>query len=144
VLTEKALLIETQVYPVNALGFGIVQEPPYEDQGLNSLALVPSEAGLIKILYQIGFPYVYTFRALPDHGDFVETWLDKQKRVFVMAAHQPLAVPICTHVVEPSPVNHWLKPVSYSIIRWQQRVARLRRGNLHELIAMLKKRALPD
>jgi FkbM family methyltransferase len=54
------------------------------------MACYPSESSLVKMLYRVGFPYVYRLTALPDHDDFHETDEHRRRRTVLVAAAVPI------------------------------------------------------
>ncbi len=65
-LTQKHLLLETWVIPSKLPICALFEESFGEDQSLNYTALRVSESYLIKMLYKVGFPYVYKLVTSPD------------------------------------------------------------------------------
>jgi trans-aconitate methyltransferase len=85
-LTRKILLVESICMPGEATTMELLDESRDENQGLNYVAFYPSEACLIKMLYRAGFPYVYAFRALPDHQLYkADLWRRRQRTVLAAA-----------------------------------------------------------
>jgi SAM-dependent methyltransferase len=124
-LTGHVLLIESMVIPDNFLEFGLVMESTSDDQGIRYMAVVPSERSLIKTLYQVGFPYVYSFRYLPDHDDFRKTRLIKRRRTCLLAAHKPISLRQCVLAPNPEPIQYWRRPIASNLYRLQLYVLRL-------------------
>jgi FkbM family methyltransferase len=87
----------------------LVDEGPSEDQSLNYVAFVPSESGLIKMLYRAGFPHVYVSNILPDHEDFHETRQFHRKRTIIVAARAYTKVSLFRPASEAVTINPWLK-----------------------------------
>jgi hypothetical protein len=79
----------------------LVDEGQLEDQGLNYVAFYPSEGCIIKMLYRAGFPYVYGFRAFPDHEQFRQTEDRKRSRTMLVASRIQLDEPSLAVVKEP-------------------------------------------
>src|SRR3990172_2511403 len=65
-LAGKVLLVESMVVPGSSPITGLVDKGQGEDQSLYSAALVLSQPCLVKMLYHVGFPFVYATRDLPD------------------------------------------------------------------------------
>ena len=91
-LTGKGLLLESMCIPGNSAGMVWREEPAAADQSLTDIALYPSEACLVKMLYRAGFAAVYRVAELPDHDDFRETPLHARRRTVLFAAAVPAKV----------------------------------------------------
>jgi len=88
-LTNQGLLLESMCIPGNGAGMVWREEPAAADQSLTDIALYPSEACLVKMLYRAGFAEVYRVAELPDHDDFRETPLHARRRTVLFAATAP-------------------------------------------------------
>src|SRR5229473_747156 len=64
-LTGKGLLLESMCIPGNSAGMVWREEPAAADQSLTDIALYPSEACLVKMLYRAGFAAVYRVAEVP-------------------------------------------------------------------------------
>ena len=100
-LTGKGLLLESMCIPGNSAGMVWREEPAAADQSLTDIALYPSEACLVKMLYRAGFAAVYRVAELPDHDDFRETPLHARRRTVLFAATAPARVAGCEKIEEP-------------------------------------------
>jgi FkbM family methyltransferase len=100
-LTSKGLLLESMCIPGNSAGMVWREEPAAADQSLTDIALYPSEACLVKMLYRAGFAAVYRVAELPDHDDFRETPLHARRRTVLFAATAPARVAGCEKIEEP-------------------------------------------
>ena len=100
-LTGKGLLLESMCIPGNSAGMLWREEPAAADQSLTDIALYPSEACLVKMLYRAGFAAVYRVAELPDHDDFRETPLHARRRTVLFAAAAPARVAGCEKLEEP-------------------------------------------
>jgi len=100
-LTGKGLLLESMCIPGNSAGMVWREEPAAADQSLTDIALYPSEACLVKMLYRAGFAAVYRVAELPDHDDFRETPLHARRRTVLFAAAVPARVAGCEKIDEP-------------------------------------------
>lgn len=89
-LTGTMLLIEGICIPGERPYFLLRDEPRQEDQSLTPLALYPSESGLIKACYRMGFPFVWRVTRFPEHEDFVASRNRKRFRTIVAASRVPL------------------------------------------------------
>ncbi len=109
-LTGKGLLLESMCIPGNSTGMVWREEPAAADQSLTDIALYPSEACLVKMLYRAGFAAVYRVAELPDHDDFRETPLHARRRTVLFAAAVPAQVAGFEKIEEPRDVaDPWSK-----------------------------------
>jgi FkbM family methyltransferase len=100
-LTTKALLLESICIPGNSTGMILREESAAADQSLTDIALYPSEACLVKVLYRAGFAAVYRLADLPDHDDFRETAEHTRRRTVLFAAAQAVCLPGFVEMAEP-------------------------------------------
>jgi SAM-dependent methyltransferase len=107
-LTRKVLVIESMIVPSRSQVAYMFEEPNVENQGLNYVALIPSESWFVKCLYKAGFPYVYRSRTLPDHEEFSTSLMAKRHRTVLVAAKVALNVPILQLISEPTQTSHFL------------------------------------
>ena len=109
-LTGKGLLLESMCIPGDSAGMVLREEPSALDQSLTDIALYPSEACLVKMLYRAGFAAVYRVAELPDHDDFRETPLHARRRTVLFAATAPVRVAGFEKIDEPRDVaDPWSK-----------------------------------
>lgn len=134
-LTSNVLLIETMILPGEQPLLRLVEEIKTEDQGMQYLALIPSEPMLIKLLYQVGFSCVYRCRKLPDHPDFQQTRSQNRMRTIIIATKTPLHLPFCELAPEPSAGVNWALPSVRSLIGRQKRLLQAARQRLAQLVA---------
>jgi SAM-dependent methyltransferase len=92
-VTGKILLIESIVVPGEQPKMEILDETSHTNQGLNSVALYPSEPGLVKALYRSGFPFVYGFVQMPANPLYRKTLLRKRMRTMLLASKIELQLP---------------------------------------------------
>ena len=69
-LTGQAILIEAILAPGGENTAVLFDECEGEDQGLNHIAVVPSESFLVRMLHAAGFPAVYRAKHPPVHPEF--------------------------------------------------------------------------
>lgn len=100
-VTGKALIIESIIPPSQSPIAVLIDEPKGEDQGLHYIAFLPSEACLVKMLYNAGFSEVYKTASLPDHKDFRGTLLYKRRRTVLVASNCRLQSPNLILIPEP-------------------------------------------
>lgn len=82
--TKRYLLLESRISP-GGMGMQIVEEADSQDQGLRQIAVVPSEAALIKMLYSAGFAVVYKAAKLPIGPEFTGSLLRRRCRTVMLA-----------------------------------------------------------
>jgi len=90
-LTGKVLIVESMCAPGPEPELLLLEEGQGHDQGLNYVALYPTEACLVKMLYRAGFPFVYGFDRLPPDVQFRTTLFRKQSRIFLAASKVELS-----------------------------------------------------
>jgi FkbM family methyltransferase len=100
-LTVKGLLLESMCIPGNQAGLVLREEPSTADQSLTEIALYPSEACLVKMLYRAGFAAVYRVADLPDHDDFRETTEHARRRTVLFATVAAVQVAGFAEISEP-------------------------------------------
>jgi hypothetical protein len=124
-LTGKGLLLESMYIPGNSTGMVWREEPAAADQSLTDIALYPSEACLVKMLYRAGFAAVYRVAELPDHDDFRETPLHARRRTVLFAAAVPAQVAGFERIDEPRDVaDPWSKTASSADVSLPARIWR--------------------
>src|SRR5713226_3420264 len=115
-LTGKGLLLESMCIPGNSAGMVWREEPAAADQSLTDIALYPSEACLVKMLYRAGFAAVYRVAELPDHFVIRETPLHARRRTVLFAAAVPAQVAGFEKIEEPRDVaDPWSKTAISSV-----------------------------
>jgi SAM-dependent methyltransferase len=100
-MTGRLAILEGICHPSNEPILSVRDEGPTEDQGLRHVALYPSERGLIKLLYRVGFTHVYRFATLPGHPAYRKSALRKQVRTILAASFSPLPTDLLIHQGEP-------------------------------------------
>lgn len=105
-LTGKVLLIETVIVSSKSLSAVLYEEDPRQDQGLNYIALIPTESWFVKCLYIVGFPFVYKMNVLPDHEYYRSSLIKKRKRTVLIASKVELSSPLLCLVSEPRTNRH--------------------------------------
>lgn len=114
-LTNKGLLLESMCIPGNSAGMVWREEPAAADQSLTDIALYPSEACLVKMLYRAGFATVYRVAELPDHDDFRETPLHARRRTVLFASVVSAQVAGFEKIDEPRDIaDPWSKTAASS------------------------------
>lgn len=110
-VTRKILVIESMVSRSQSPVATLMSEYQGEDQGPHYVAFIPSEACIIKMLYQAGFLEVYKTVQLPDHGDFRETFFHYRRRIVLVASKVRLKSHLLQRVTEPQPQRRdiWCK-----------------------------------
>lgn len=100
-LTKHLLLVESVIFPCCDPIMALIDEGPADDQGLNHVAFYPTEACLVKMIYQSGFPHVYRFAQMPAHIDFQAGPRTRQVRTMLAASRKPLETSALETVAEP-------------------------------------------
>jgi FkbM family methyltransferase len=107
-MTEKVAILEGMCFPDERPILAVRDEGPTEDQGLRHVALYPSEAALIKLLYRSGFGYVYRMRTMPSHPAYRSSSTRKIMRTVLVASKAPLATDLLQLATEPvTNVDPW-------------------------------------
>jgi SAM-dependent methyltransferase len=106
-LTRKYAIIETMVVPSRLPSAILRTEVRSLDQGLNFIALIPSESCLTKMLYCAGFHRVYRARNLPRHGDFKSSIRMKRRRTVLLASRFHLEPQQSVLLPEPGGADLW-------------------------------------
>lgn len=110
-LAKKFLIIESMVAPLKQPAAVLVDETPSADQSLNFVALVPSEKGLIKMLYKAGFVSVFRALQLPEHKDFKESISCKRRRGIFIASKLDVSIANFVKLIEPPAPDVWQKKI---------------------------------
>ena len=110
-MTRSLLLVEGLIYPGDEPIMGLVEETPFEDQGLRHYAFYPTEACLVKMMYLAGFANVYRIAKAPDHPGYSRRGEAPKKRTILAASHEPLTCSLLVRVAEPaSAIKPWVEP----------------------------------
>jgi len=110
-LTGKVLIVESMCVPDESSLLYLLDEGKLEDQGLNYVALYPSEGCLIKMIWRAGFPFVYRFRDLPDHDQFRDTPGRKRSRTMLVGSQKKMELPALVPAAEPGNLfDPWSTP----------------------------------
>jgi SAM-dependent methyltransferase len=138
-LSAKVLLVEGIVFPDERPIMALRDEGPSEDQGLRHVALYPSEACLVKLLYRSGFPFAYRFREMPEHPEYHDAPRAARSRTMLAASLSPLVDVPLDPLPEPQTVaNPWetslaraMQPLNrlskFAKKPWPEKVAAVRR-----------------
>jgi tRNA (mo5U34)-methyltransferase len=102
-LTKQILIIESMVSPGLEPIARLVHETPGKDQGLHYVALIPSEACLVRMLFHAGFTEVYATTALPNDEDFLETVTRHRRRTMLVVSKQRLHSALLRPLTQPRP-----------------------------------------
>ncbi len=110
-LTGKILIVESMCVPDESSFLYLMDEGKLEDQGLNYIALYPSEGCLIKMMWRAGFPFVYRFRDLPDHDQFRDMPSRRRSRTMLVGSQVKLEIPALVPAQEPgNHIDPWSTP----------------------------------
>jgi SAM-dependent methyltransferase len=128
-MTGRIAILEGMCIPGDEPMLAIRDEGPTEDQGLQHVALYPTENGLIKLLYRSGYPHVFRFQKVPEHSDYSASSLKKKVRTILVAATVPLSsrmlLPASEPITEPDP---WMIRNSPAAVAMRGRDALMRIG----------------
>lgn len=108
-LAKKLVVIESMIVPHQLPVAALVDEGQGEDQSLNYVAFVSSEACLVKMLYRAGFEAVYKPQRLPDHDHFRASLEYRRRRTILVASKVKLTLPTLQELPEPQAENMWRK-----------------------------------
>jgi SAM-dependent methyltransferase len=91
-LTGKVLIVESMCAPGGDPSLQLLDEYQEDNQGLNYVALYPTESCLVKMMYRAGFLFVYGFKTLPDNQVFRNTETRHKERVMLVATKASLEI----------------------------------------------------
>jgi FkbM family methyltransferase len=146
-MTAKCLLLESMCLPEEKSSMLLRAEPRQEDQSLSEVACYPSEMSLVKMLYRVGFAFVYRVVALPDHDDFRETAEHARRRTVLLASALPVDVAGFRLFLEPQESEDpWAKkpPVPPA---WPRRIGQFLRSPARRKyisLALRARRVFPE
>jgi len=112
-ITEKHLIIDSFVVPTELPGALLQEELRVEDQGLDYVAFIPSEACLVMMLYKSGFHSVYAVKQLPDHHYYKKTFYRSRMRTLLIATKTSLDIPQLTYMPKVHQRRDWSRPWWY-------------------------------
>ncbi|HVS90087.1 MAG TPA: class I SAM-dependent methyltransferase [Candidatus Acidoferrum sp.] len=113
-LTGKVLIVESMCAPGPEPALLLLDECEDDNQGLNYVAFYPTESCLVKMLCRAGFPFVYSFKTLPDDPAFRDTKSRTRERVMMVASKAPLDTPKLVMAKEPMrDWDIWAAPPSW-------------------------------
>jgi len=90
--TRKVLLIESMCVHAAHPRLEILDEGLNVNQGLNYVALCPSEPAFVKMLYRSGFRFVYYFKKLPNNPLYKASLWRRRMRTMLLASHIELNI----------------------------------------------------
>jgi SAM-dependent methyltransferase len=100
-VSSNVLLIESVCAPGREVAAYMYEERQGLDQGINYIALIPTEAWLIKALYAAGFSFVYRTSRPPEHIDFRSRVGKKRRRIVLVASKREVISPLLVLAHEP-------------------------------------------
>jgi SAM-dependent methyltransferase len=100
-MTGRVAILEGICVPGEAPVFALRDEGPSKDQGLRHVALCPTEAGLIKLLYRAGYSHVFRLAIVPDHPDYSASSVRRRARTILVASVIPLSSDLLELAREP-------------------------------------------
>ncbi|MFZ0431926.1 MAG: class I SAM-dependent methyltransferase, partial [Candidatus Acidiferrales bacterium] len=137
-MTGTVAILEGMCVPGVEPVLAVRDEGPTEDQGLRHVALYPTENGLIKLLYRAGFPKVYRFRTMPNHPNYMNSPLSRQKRTILVASFEPLETVQLELATEPATIaDPWA-------VRWSARAVVYRARNFATHISNFAAKPWPE
>ena len=101
-LTGKVAVLEGICVPGDEPVFAVRDEASTEDQGLRHVALYPTEAGLIKLLYRAGYPYVFRLAVAPEFPEYSPSPMRRRARTMLVASVVPLSNELLRPIGEPA------------------------------------------
>jgi len=119
-LAGQVVVVESMLIPAKEPMAALVIEEEGVDQAANYLALIPSMSCLAVMLNRTGFTHVYRVARRPEHPEFHETRVYKQRRDILVASMIPLTTPELISLSPQSSAAPWTKPWGWRIeeIRW--------------------------
>lgn len=127
-LTGEVLMLESMVFPSRFARAALVDEVRVADQGLRYVALVPSEACLVAMLFRAGFGAVYRPARLPDHQDFRASLPVRRRRTVLIAARSSVAAAGLQPVRDRPPQDPWARAWAQPALRVLRRLRRAGAG----------------
>jgi len=125
-MTNVLLLVESVIFPGEEPVMGLVDESPFEDQGLSHLAFYPTEACLEKMMFRSGFSFVYAFTVKPDHPGFRNLSHKPRVRTMLAASRESVSSDFLTLVKEPHlMVQPWDPDSVFNLTRRASKLRRL-------------------
>jgi hypothetical protein len=132
-VTRKVLFIESMCVHGTDPRVEILDEVVFDNQGLNYVALCPSEPAFVKMLYCSGFPFVYTFRNLPNHPLYRSSAWRRRMRTMLLASHVELVgvsgidLAKDRERVNTTELNVWLTPLGNAARNLRAALRKLKR-----------------
>lgn len=100
-VTAKVAILEGICIPGDEPAFAVRDEGSTEDQGLRHVALYPTENALIKLLYRVGYPYVFRLAIAPKFPEYSSSPLRRRGRTMLVASLVPLSNAMLLPAREP-------------------------------------------
>jgi len=135
-LTGRLLVVESVCAPGDEPATVMYEEDHDIDQALNYIAMIPTEAWLIKAMYASGLSHVYRTIAPPDHPDFRRRPVKRRRRTVLVATHMPLELPMLVPAEEPRTRRYLWDPFG-SVLESEG----LRRAVRQQLAGLARRRA---
>jgi SAM-dependent methyltransferase len=101
-MTAKVAILEGICVPGDEPVFAVRDEVSSKDQGLRHVALYPTEAGLIKLLYRAGYPYVFRLSVVPEFLEYSPSPTRLRARTMLVASLVPLSSKLLRPAGEPT------------------------------------------
>jgi hypothetical protein len=100
-LVGQCLIAESVVVPGSAPTALLFEECVTADQGLNYVALIPSQLAVTQMFLHSGLKYLYKIIPQPGHYEFRGTCLRYKQRVMLFGSRLPLEVPMLQPIEVP-------------------------------------------
>ena len=118
--TSKVLLLESMCIHAQEPRLELMDEATHNNQGLNYLAMYPSEPALVKMLHRSGFSFVYGFRTLPNNEFYRTSKWRVRMRTMMLASRIELQ---CENLV---PLQDYLSLTARDASGWKTTLAKIR------------------
>jgi SAM-dependent methyltransferase len=101
-VTARVAILEGICVPGDEPVFAVRDEAPTKDQGLRNVALYPTEAGLVKLLYRAGYSYVFRLVIVPEFPEYSSSPVRRRARTMLVASSVPLSSVLLRLTGEPA------------------------------------------
>ncbi len=118
-MTDRVMIAESVCAPGRQPSTVLYEEDQDTDQGLNYVALIPTESWLVSAMYHAGFAHVFRPRQMPDHPDFRGSLTKRRRRTLLVASRVPITSTALEAIPQTRARRHiwdrpFLRPVSES------------------------------
>jgi SAM-dependent methyltransferase len=119
-VTSKVMLLDSMCIHAREPRLELMDEYTLDNQGLNYLAMYPSEPALVKMLRRSGFAFVYGFETLPDNEYYRASKWRMRTRTMMLAARVELH---CENLVSLEDFQNF---ADHGAPAWKTALARIR------------------